>query len=136
MVGILIVSHYTLAESLKETVSLIIGKRENVAAVAVLKDDSVDTFAEKLKKAAADIDSGAGVLILADMFGGTPSNVALTLFGANERVQVITGFNLPLVIEAIMHSSDKDLDALVKTLMEKRDKTIVDAKAILRKNKV
>lgn len=136
MVGILIVSHYTLAESLKETVGMIIGKRDNVAAVSVLKDDSVETFAEKLKKSVEELDKGSGVLILADMFGGTPSNVALTMYGTNDKVQVVTGVNLPLVIEAIMHSSDKDLEALVKTLMERRDKTIVDAKAILRKNKV
>ena len=136
MVGILIISHYTLAESLKETVAMIIGKRDNVEAIAVLKDDSVELFAEKLKKAVNGLDKGEGVMILADMFGGTPSNVSLSLYGNDEKVQIITGFNLPLVIEAIMHSANKNLDELAKILMEKRDKTIVDAKAILRKSKV
>ncbi|MCX7698766.1 MAG: PTS sugar transporter subunit IIA [Candidatus Goldbacteria bacterium] len=132
MVGILLVSHYTFAESLKETVELIIGERKNLAAVSISKDDKIDFFSSKLKQAVDSLDEGDGVLILADMFGGSPSNVALSLYAKNDRVKIITGVNLPLVIEALMYSH-KSLTELVKIIMEKKEKTIIDVKEIFNK---
>lgn len=134
MVGILLVSHYTFAQSLKETVELIIGERKNLGAVSISKDDKIDFFSAKLKDAVNSLDKGDGVLILADMFGGSPSNVALSLYVKNDRVKIITGVNLPIVIEALMHSN-KNLDELVKIIMEKKEKTIVDVKEIFNKGK-
>lgn len=134
MVGILLVSHYTFAQSLKETVELIIGERKNLGAVSISKDDKIDFFSAKLKDAVNSLDKGDGVLILADMFGGSPSNVALSLYSQNEKVKIITGVNLPIVIEALMHSN-KNLDELVKIIMEKKEKTIVDVKEIFNKGK-
>lgn len=131
MVGILIISHSTLAESLKTTVSLIVGDKENVRTLCLMKNDRMEDFAAKLKQMTETSDRGDGVLILADMFGGTPCNTALALFGNNEKVRIITGVNLPLVIEAIMHSN-KNVDELSKMLMERRDKSIIDAKAIFK----
>lgn len=132
MVGILIVSHYTLGESLRDTAALIIGPRENVDALALNKKDKVEHFSEKLKSAVARLDTGSGVLIFADMLGGTPCNAAMALYMNSDKVRVITGFNLPIVVEAIMHSG-KPIDELVKTLVEKCGKTIVDAKAFYKK---
>lgn len=131
MVGILLVSHYTLAECLMETAALIVGHRENIGALALNRKDKPEAFSEKLKKAVGELDSGDGVLIFADMFGGTPCNVALSLYGQDERVRIIAGFNLPAVIEAVMHSG-KSLDETVKCVMDRREKTIVDAKAIFK----
>ncbi len=131
MVGILIISHSTLAEALKTTVSLIVGDKENVQTLCLMKNDRMEDFAGKLKSAVETADKGDGVLILADMFGGTPCNTALGLFGNNEKVRIITGVNLPLVIEAIMHSN-KNVDELSKMIMERRDKSIIDAKAIFK----
>jgi len=130
MVGILIISHYTLAESMKDTVSFVVGEKENVAALSLNKDDKMEDFAEKLKKKAAEMDKGDGVMIFADMFGGTPSNVALATFGTAPNVRIITGFNMPLVIEAIMHSG-KPIEELSDIINKRKDKTIVDAKAVL-----
>ena len=104
MVGIIIISHSTLAESLKTTVSLIVGEKDNVHTLGLMKNDRLEDFAVRLKKGVREADNGDGVLILADMFGGTPCNTALSLFGTNEQVRIITGVNLPMVIEAIMHS--------------------------------
>ncbi|MCX7699141.1 MAG: PTS sugar transporter subunit IIA [Candidatus Goldbacteria bacterium] len=132
MTGIIIISHYTLAESLKKTIELIIGERENVSALTLSKNEKVESFSERLKKEAEKLNKGFGVIIFADMFGGTPSNVALSLFANNDDIKIITGFNLPIVIEAIMHSSKKS-NELFKILMERKDKTIVDAKAIFKK---
>jgi mannose/fructose/sorbose-specific phosphotransferase system IIA component len=134
MVGILLISHYTLAQTLKETIELIIGERKNIKAICVSKDDKIENFAVLLEKTVKMLDEGDGVLIFADMFGGSPCNVALSLFAKNDKVRIITGFNLPLVIEAIMYSHE-NLDELTKLLMEKRAKTIVDAKEIFQKGK-
>lgn len=135
MVGILIVSHFTLAESVRDTASLIIGSRENVEALSLNKNDKAELLSDKIKEAVTRLDRGGGVLIFADMFGGTPCNVSMALYLNNDKVKVITGFNLPIVIDAIMHS-EKSLDELVKILIEKRDKTIVDAKAFIKKKAV
>ncbi|MCX8093799.1 MAG: PTS sugar transporter subunit IIA [Candidatus Goldbacteria bacterium] len=132
MTGIIIISHYTLAESLKKTIELIIGERENVSALTLSKNEKVESFSERLKKEADKLNKGFGIIIFADMFGGTPCNVALSLFAENDDIKIITGFNLPIVIEAIMHSS-KTSNELFKILMERKDKTIVDAKAIFKK---
>lgn len=131
MTGILIISHSTLAEALKTTVSLIVGDKEYVQTLCLMKNDRMEDFADKLKNMVASADSGDGVLILADMFGGTPCNTALALFGNNEKVRIITGVNLPLIIEAIMHSN-KNAEELSKIIMERRDKSIIDAKAIFK----
>ncbi len=132
MTGILIISHFTLAESLKKTIELIIGERENVSALSLSKNEKVESFSERLKNETQRLNKGSGVIIFADMFGGTPANVALSLFAADEDIKIITGFNLPIVIEAIMHSSINS-NELLKALMERKDKTIVDAKTIFRK---
>ncbi len=131
MVGILIISHSTLAESLKQTVSLIVGEKENVGTLSLMKNDRIEDFSDRLKKAVTEIDKGDGVLILADMFGGTPCNSALALYGSDEKVRIITGVNLPVVIEAIMHAG-RTVDELSRTIMERRDKSIIDAKAIFK----
>ncbi len=135
MVGILLVSHYTLAQSLKETVELIIGERKNLKAVSISKDDKIDFFSSKLQDAVNSLnESGDGVLILADMFGGSPSNVALSLYAKNDKVKIISGVNLPLIIEALMYSH-KNLEELVKIIMEKKEKTIIDVKELFNKGK-
>ncbi|MCE5300382.1 MAG: PTS sugar transporter subunit IIA [Spirochaetia bacterium] len=131
MVGILIISHSTLAESLKQTVNLIVGEKENVGTLSLMKNDKAEDFSVRLKAAVEKMDTGDGVLILADMFGGTPCNTALALYGSNDSVRIITGVNLPVIIEAIMHSN-RTVDELGKLIMERRDKSIIDAKAIFK----
>jgi|ERR1035437_2634024 mannose/fructose/sorbose-specific phosphotransferase system IIA component len=131
MTGIFIISHSTLAEALKTTVSLIVGDKENVQTLCLMKNDRMEDFAARLKSGVESADKGDGVLILADMFGGTPCNTALALFGNNEKVRIITGVNLPLVIEAVMHSN-KNAEELSKMIMDRRDKSIIDAKAIFK----
>ncbi|MBP7793097.1 MAG: PTS sugar transporter subunit IIA [Candidatus Goldbacteria bacterium] len=132
MTGIIIASHFTLAESLKETIELIIGKRENVSSASLSKNEKVENFSERLKNEVIKLNKDSGVIIFTDMFGGTPSNIALSLFAGDDDVKIISGFNLPIVIEAIMHSS-KNSDEILNMLMEHKDKTIVDAKSIFKR---
>jgi len=129
MVNILLVSHYNLAHCIKETAFLIVGERKNVHSISIEKDEGIEIFTEKIKKKVEELKGE--ILIMTDMFGGTPSNVSLMLFGNNSNVQIIAGFNLPLVIESIMHS-DMNVKDLKDMLIQKKNKTIINAKEIFK----
>jgi mannose/fructose/sorbose-specific phosphotransferase system IIA component len=113
-----------------ETVAMVVGERENVKYLSLTKSDNLETFVVKLKAAVDALDSGSGVLILADMFGGTPMNAAVSLYGQSSDVQIITGVNMPVLIEAIMHS-DRSAAELATIIMSHREKLIVDVKAMI-----
>ena len=132
MTGILIISHHTLAVSLKETIAAVVGQRDNVAALCITKDERLEDFTLRLKDEAEKLKKSGGLLIFADMLGGTPCNASLALFGTDENVEIITGFNMPIVIEAVMKSELKPAE-LAALLMAKKEKTIVDVKSMMKK---
>lgn len=132
MTGILIISHHTLAISLKETVAAVVGDRENVSALCITKEERLEDFTERLKAEAERLKKAGGLLIFADMFGGTPCNASVALFGSDEDVEIITGFNMPLVIEAVMKSEMKAAE-ITSMLMAKKEKTIIDVKSMMKK---
>ena len=100
MVGILIICHCNLGKELLSAAELILGRVENSDYMAISQvtenEELLKTIAEKI----AALDKGSGVLVLTDMFGGTPSNLSLSLLN-DERVEVLTGVNLPMVISAV-----------------------------------
>lgn len=132
MTGIMIVSHHTLAVSLKETVAAVVGDRDNLSALCITKDERLEDFTVRLKTEAERLKKPGGLLIFADMLGGTPCNASLALFGSDADVEIITGFNMPLVIEAVMKSEMKAAE-LSAMLMAKKDKTIIDVKSMMKK---
>ena len=97
MIGIVVCTHANLAAALLEAAEMIVGKIENAASVAVNPGESSEDIIDKLSEAIGKVDSGEGVIVLCDMFGGTPSNVSLTLL--SETVEVITGVNLPMILK-------------------------------------
>ena len=105
MIGLLIITHCELARELREAAEFILGSIEAAECVSIdtSKDSKVlrDLIEEKIQS----LDQGKGVLILTDMFGGTPSNLALS-FLQKEAVEVVTGVNLPMVI-AVAHNREK-----------------------------
>ncbi len=96
MIGVVICTHGPLAEALLDTVHMIVGEFPQASTVSVRRGDAVEAVLERLRVAIAEVDAGAGVLILCDMFGGTPSNLSLSLLG---RVEVLTGVNLPMLLK-------------------------------------
>ncbi|MBI5529213.1 MAG: PTS sugar transporter subunit IIA [Deltaproteobacteria bacterium] len=98
MIGIVIVSHGRLGLELIHTVEMIMGKLERVEAVGIEAADKVEFMKEKIRQAVEEADSGEGVLVLTDMFGGTPANLSLA-FMDEGKVEVLTGFNLPMLIK-------------------------------------
>lgn len=98
MIGVIIVTHGNIAIEMLNSTKFIMGKAENMVAVSVDPKESVEELRRKIHEAIKSVDQGEGVLILTDMFGGTPSNVGLS-FLEEGRVEVITGLNLPILLK-------------------------------------
>lgn len=98
MVGVVLVTHGNLGQELLSTAAGIVGPLEGTRALAVSPGDGAEQIREKLGAAIGEVDGGDGVLVLTDMFGGTPANVALS-FLDERRVEVVTGVNLPMLLK-------------------------------------
>ena len=98
MIGVVVVTHGQLATELVNAAETIVGDQRQFAAVSIGWHDDVDDAREESRQAMARVAGDAGVLLLTDMFGGTPSNLAMT-FLDDEKVQVVTGVNLPMLIK-------------------------------------
>ena len=98
MLGLLVVTHGRLAEVLVEAATTIVGEVESLEAVSIGWDDDVTEARKRVEDAVHRLGGDDGVLILTDMFGGTPTNIALSLL-ENGRVEVVTGVNLPMIIK-------------------------------------
>jgi PTS system mannose-specific IIA component len=98
MLGLLVLSHGRLAEELVQAATKIVGPVEALEAVSIGWDDDVSGARERIEAAIDRVGSDAGVLILTDMFGGTPTNIALSLLEKG-RIEVVTGVNLPMLIK-------------------------------------
>ena len=135
MIGIVIVTHGQLGEVLIEAASFILGSLpESVLAVSININEPVDTLRAKITDGIKQVDRKKGILILTDMFGGSPSNLSYS-FLEEGRVDVLTGVNLPLVIKAVDARSQMELGKLGKYLEEFGKKSISLASGILRGNK-
>lgn len=109
--GIVIASHGDLAEGMLDAMHLLTGDQEAVCAVGLKPGSSPEEFREKLSKAIDEVDQGEGVLVLVDLFGGTPSNSTALLFG-REDLRAVAGVNLPMLLEVVLDRDGVDLDAL------------------------
>src|SRR5215510_4730598 len=109
MIGGLIVTHGRLAIELLNAAEMIIGEIHHITAVSIGWHDDVDMAKTMIQKAIERVQSPDGVLILTDMFGGTPTNIASTFLG-QENVEVVTGVNLPMLIKLAQAQSEGDQD--------------------------
>ncbi len=116
MVGVIIVTHVQLAQEFLKIAQLITGSTlDNFKTVSINLDDNPDEARDKLLQAVKSVDTGDGVIIIVDMFGGTPSNMSLSLL-AKGKIEIVTGANLPMIIEAASRSSEVGIDELVNIL--------------------
>ncbi len=121
MIGLVLVTHGQLAEEFRNAVEHVVGSQEKFETVAIGADDDMEQRRRDIVEAVARADSGAGVVILTDMFGGTPSNLAISVMEPG-RVEVIAGMNLPMLIKL---SSVRSTDNM--------DRALIDAQAAGRK---
>lgn len=119
MLGILILSHENFGAAMIKSAELIMGRQEQVLAIGLHRGDSIESFREHVIKALQDLDSGKGVLVFTDLFGASPYNVAaMASTVANNSFRCITGFGLPMILEALTFRETDDLDELTGKCME------------------
>lgn len=98
MIGLVLVTHGQLADEFRNAVEHVVGKQEKFSTIAIGAEDDMEQRRRDIVDAVAAVDSGSGVIILTDMFGGTPSNLAISVMDPG-RVEVIAGMNLPMLIK-------------------------------------
>ncbi|MES0445362.1 MAG: PTS fructose transporter subunit IIA [Desulfobacterales bacterium] len=135
MIGIVIVTHSHLGDALIDAAEFIIGTRpDNMVSVSINLNENVDKLREKIAQGIKKVDQKKGVLILTDMFGGTPSNLSYS-FLEEGRVEVISGVNLPILIKALNTQEKTELGEFAESLEAFGKKSISLASGILKGNK-
>lgn len=133
MVGIIIVAHCCLAEEFLKSLKSIVGETEGFEAVNMDNFSDSDAIRREIEKAIKKVDVGKGVLIFTDMFGGTPSNMSLS-FLKDDKVEVISGVNLPMLLKVYTMRENSDLKKLAQEIKEYGKKHIVIASEFLKKD--
>jgi PTS system mannose-specific IIA component len=134
MIGVVVVTHGQLAAELLNAAETIVGDLPRFAAVSIGWHEDTQDAREEIKQAIGRVQQGEGVLILTDMFGGTPANLAMT-FLAEENVEVITGVNLPMLIKLAGLTEQADLLAAAREMREHGRNAIWVASDLLRGEK-
>ncbi|MDV4934801.1 PTS sugar transporter subunit IIB [Enterococcus faecium] len=129
MQNIILISHCSMAEGVKASLEMIVGKQDHVHVVALTPDGDNRQFEEELLKKMKALNGSS--LIIADLLGGTPCNVALSNYLESENVEIIAGMSLPLVIEATLNST-----ATVKELIQAATTGIVDVKQKMKQTEI
>jgi PTS system mannose-specific IIA component len=108
MIGLVLVTHGRLAEELKAALEHVVGPQERVATICIGPDDDMERRRADIVDALAAVDDGSGVVVLTDMFGGTPSNLAISVMRAG-TIEVIAGVNLPMLVKLASVRGDTPL---------------------------
>jgi mannose PTS system EIIA component len=130
MIGGVIVTHGQLANELVSAAEMIVGEIHHITAVSIGWHDDVDVAREEIERAIKQVDTGSGVLLLTDMFGGTPTNIAATFLG-QAQVEIVTGANLPMVIKLATQDKDEPLSDLARRVRDQGQQNIYLASDIL-----
>jgi PTS system mannose-specific IIA component len=129
-VGVVLVTHYRLGEEFLQALRLIVPEGPEFHSVCIDPSQSVDEMRSSLAQALGRADQGHGVLVLTDMFGGTPSNMSLS-FLRERRVEVVTGLNLPMLIKLATLKETKSLEELATFVKNYGQRNISVASEIL-----
>ena len=135
MIGILVVTHAELGHALIETVKFILGDDpDNLSSVSINIQKDPDSLRKKIKKGISQVKTDQGVIILTDMFGGTPSNLSYSFLDEG-KVEVISGVNLPILLKAVNSRSKMDMEKLITAIVEHGKRSISLASGILKGSK-
>ncbi|HOC45558.1 MAG: PTS sugar transporter subunit IIA [Syntrophorhabdaceae bacterium] len=134
MIGLVVVAHFNLSREMVAATELIVGKQEQFVAVDIFPDDQVEKIKEKIVSALKSADTGDGVIILTDMFGGTPSNISLS-FLEEDKVEVVAGVNLPMLIKLVTYREGRKLGELANFITQYGQKNIYRATDVLKARK-
>lgn len=130
MIGVVIVTHGRLAEEFRAAVEHIVGRQEAFATTSIGPDDDIEQRRNDMLAAVAEVDRGDGVIILTDMFGGTPCNLAISVMETG-RVEVIAGLNLPMLVKLVRVRGEASLADAVAIAAEAGRKYVSVASQVL-----
>lgn len=130
MIGLVLVTHGRLAEEFVAAMEHVVGPQENVRSISIGPDDDMEKRRKDILRAVVDVDSGDGVVLLTDMFGGTPSNLAISIMD-KAKVEVIAGINLPMLIKLASLRESESLEDAVSGAQESGRKYINVASKLL-----
>jgi PTS system mannose-specific IIA component len=130
MIGIVLVTHGRLAIEFRAALEHVVGAQDQVETVTIGPDDNVEQRRRDIIEAVKKVDSGDGVVILTDMFGGTPSNLAISVM-SRPKVEVLAGINLPMLIKLVKVRDESPLAEAVAAAQESGRKYITIASRVL-----
>jgi PTS system mannose-specific IIA component len=130
MIGLVLVTHGRLAEEFVAAMEHVVGPQENVCSICIGPDDDMEKRRKDILQAVTDVDTGSGVVLLTDMFGGTPSNIAISIMD-KAKVEVIAGINLPMLIKLAGLRDADSLEEAVNQAQESGRKYINVASKLL-----
>jgi len=133
MVGVVVVTHCHLGKELVSAAELVVGEElKQFQSVSIDPKEGSEEIREKIIAAIRKVDEGQGVLILTDMYGGTPSNISLS-FLEEKKIEIITGVNLPMLLKLATYHNEMDLEALAVFITDYGQRNINLASEVLRK---
>src|SRR4030067_3744006 len=131
MVGIIVVSHGRLAEALISSVEFLVGNLQKVKGVSIWPRDKEKEVKKRIQQKIIEVDDGDGVVILTDILGGTPTNLSLS-FLKEEKVEVVTGMNMPMLLTLSSYRKGRSLREIIKLVKKAGRRGIILAKELLR----
>ena len=133
MIGIIVVTHGNLALELKSAMEHILGVQKNIEIISIKPDDDLEIKKSALEESIKKVNEDNGTIILTDMFGGTPSNLAISFLKIG-KVEIISGVNLPMLVKLIDLRDSNDLQKVARESKESAQKYISIAREILSEN--
>ena len=130
MIGVVVVSHGRLADEFVAAAEHVLGPQDQMRAVAIGPDDNMEERRADIIDAVRGVDRGDGVVILTDMFGGTPTNLASTFLG-RAPIEVVTGVNLPMILRLADQQPDESLAETARRVRDQGKNTIYLASEVL-----
>ena len=130
MIGVVLVTHGNLATELVKVMEHVVGVQDQLTTITIDPDDDMEKRREDILSSVQFVDKGLGVIILTDMFGGTPSNLAISIM-EQENIDIIAGVNLPMLIKLASVRSTKTISEAVAQAREAGQKYIMVASQVL-----
>lgn len=134
-IGGVIISHGNVATELVAAAETVVGELKHLTAVSIDWNDDVESAKNEIANAIKKVGTGKGVLLLTDMFGGTPTNIS-AMFLVDENVEIVTGVNLPMVIKLAAQHKDSTLEEMAKEVEAQGKQSIYRASELLSPPKI
>lgn len=135
MVNLLVITHGEMADGLINAMQLIIGPQEGIQTLSLKETDAIDLLGERVQKSIRELETGDGVLVLVDLMGASPFNVSARMSMENKNLDVVTGVNLPMLLETALRRKGMSLSEVATVAKEAGTSGIVVVSEKMQSNK-